>query len=270
MGATITEISKKTYINTKEMDYYDKYRSSYPIQFTSFKKTRGTCADGGVLMSNRCYHIVLDKECLAEFKHYIKEHSLPADLESVIQHLFPNNRLFMEYKYGVLHNNKLCTEFCSGWIDMDERNQYHEYSYKADTLEFDVYDRNDFVLLPYTKKEKEAIQKEEERKKTEHLNDTMLKNVIMTALKEVGIELTEHQSNYKYKQRKYLAIDDKKSWNKLILMCVNKYLNEIAKDYGFAIKPIKLPGNHRIDCYTPLFFMDEVEMLNNNEQDKGE
>lgn len=259
MGATITEIKKPVFINKPEFDYCVKNRNSVvspnDLSITMwFKKSRGICIDG-VMKNTKCYHVVLDLEYL----QYLKGLMLKGNsIQVVIADLFPGKNICVQagHYYPIYKGDKWNGK------NVNLAAYYFKESDLTDTYEFDAYELEDFVLEKKTKKEEERIKLKEDRKKSEAFNTMMLKNVILEALKKANISVYETRKSYRYDDRSFMAVTDKTDWNKLVLLAVNKYLNDIAKEYGFSIKQPKFMKNANITYESPLFFMDEVEMLN--------
>lgn len=262
MGILIETVDKPIFINkpeySVELDTFRHSKSRETLRVWP-KKTRGTCADG-VMINRKMYRVTIDKEYLEDYKerhpanHAVKYYTAQdfmIDIMSGHEVVITNSDAFDTIAWS----NK------SSYILELEYGRIKESS---DTFTLEFYLTEDFVELPKTKKEKEKHLKEENRKKTEHLNEMLLKDTVISVLKEAGVGLQECKNSWRYKGRSYLAVTDKKDWNKLVILAVNNYINSIAKDYGFRVNPPKFVSNANVTYERPLFFMDDIEILNQN------
>ena len=248
----IQVIKKPIYINKPEFDCslrsYNAKSKNRTLSLYAIKKTRGTCVDG-VMKNEKCYHVTLDLEYLENFKRKYNTKNYYV-LNDIIKDIFGDKDVVTKHSEGnetvIFSSYNLSGYGCN----------------KSDTYTFDCYMLEDFVECDKTSKELEKIKQEEQRKKTETFNTTMLLDTVVTTLKEAGIETRQTKNSWKYKGRSYMYISDKKCWNKLILLAINNYLNDIAKQNGFVIKQPKFMANANITYESPLFFIDEIELLN--------
>lgn len=259
MGIKIEVVDKPIFINKPEYDVsLNTYRSSKNKETWRIwpKKTRGTCADG-VMMNRKMYQVTIDKDYLADYKLRHNDINKCYKQQDFIVDIMDGHEVVVVNPdvYDTIAWNSKPYYF-------RELNWYGEPKETSDTFTLEFYLVEDFVELPKTKKEKEQCLKEENRKKTEHLNKMLLKDTVISVLKEAGVELQEHQNNWRYNGRSYLAVTNKKDWNKLIILAVNNYINNIAKEHGFKVNPPKFIANANITYERPLFFMDDIEMLN--------
>lgn len=262
---TITEVEKTIYLNKKDYDYMMRYpekvRDGYP------KKTRGINVDG-VMKNTKCYHVVLDEEYLKHIQSKYRTGTSAWDhtsiyVASVVRDIFPDKYIFINgllshhpvskidssYKYNIYNaNNDVCTD-----------------TYTGSTYEFDVWDMNNWVECPKIKAELDRIKAEDQRKGIETLNVTCLKDTIVAALEAADIHITLTQRTYMHKNRAFMQAVDKKEWNKLLLKAINNYINDIAKEHGFKVAMPKIKSNAKINEYCPLFFLDDIEILNEGE-----
>jgi hypothetical protein len=264
---TITEVEKTIYLNKPDYDHMMRYpesvRDGYP------KKTRGINIDG-VMKNSKCYHVVLDEEYLKHIQSKYKTGGTSSRdhtsiyIASVIRDIFPNQHIFIHSslshhpvskidsscKYNVYYtNDNVCTD-----------------TYTGSTYKFDVWDMDNWIECPKIKAELDRIKAEEERKSIEKLNITCLTDTITAALKEADINVTLMQRTYLHKNRAFMQAIDKKEWNKLLLKAINVYLNDIANKHGFKVAMPKIKSNAKINEYCPLFFLDDIEILNEGEQ----
>lgn len=252
-------INKPIFINKPEYDcslrnYNAKHNPNETLHLYATKKTRGICV-GGVMKNEKCYHVVLDSEYLNDFKSRHKD-KRRYTLDDVVTDIFANKDVATQHSDGseaIIFDNS--SKFGHG------ANGIFEPYNPSDTYEFDCYMVNDFVECDKTAKEIERIKKEEERKKTENFNSTMLLDTVITTLKEKGIDIRKKQNSWRHNGRAYMSINDKKDWNKLILLAINNYLNDIAKEQGFKINQPKFMANANITYESPLFFVDDIEIL---------
>ena len=262
---TITEVEKTIYLNKKDYDYMMRYpekvRDGYP------KKTRGINVDG-VMKNSKCYHVVLDEEYLKHIQSKYRAGTSAWDhtsiyVASVVRDIFPDKYIFINgllshhpvskidssYKYNIYNaDNDVCTDTYTGSI-----------------YEFDVWDMNNWVECPKIKAELDRIKAEDQRKGIETLNVTCLKDTIVAALEAADIHITLTQRTYMHKNRAFMQAMDKKEWNKLLLKAINNYINDIAKEHGFKVAMPKIKSNAKINEYCPLFFLDDIEILNEGE-----
>lgn len=262
---TITEVEKTIYLNKKDYDhmmrYPEKVRDGYP------KKTRGINVDG-VMKNSKCYHVVLDEEYLKYIQSKYRAGTSAWDhtsiyVASVVRDIFPDKYIFINgllshhpvskidssYKYNIYNaDNDVCTD-----------------TYTGSTYEFDVWDMNNWVECPKIKAELDRIKAEDQRKGIETLNVTCLKDTIVAALEAADIHITLTQRTYMHKNRAFMQAVDKKEWNKLLLKAINNYINDIAKEHGFKVAMPKIKSNAKINEYCPLFFLDDIEILNKGE-----
>ena len=265
---TITEIEKTIYLNKPDYDYMMRYpeiaRGGYP------KKTRGINVKG-VMKNTKCYHVVLDEEYLkhiqsiskvAEAISWDRTDHTAIYITSIIKDIFPNRHMFIHfsllhhpvsripsnYRYNIYDTNNACKDI-----------------YTGSTYEFDVWDMDNWVECPKIKAELDRIKAEDQRKNIENLNVTCLKDTIVAALEAADIHITLAQRTYAYKNRAFMQAVDKKEWNKLLLKAINNYINNIAKEHGFKVAMPKIKSNAKINEYCPLFFLDDIEILNEGE-----
>lgn len=262
---TITEIEKTIYLNKPDYDhmirYPEKVRDGYP------KKTRGINVDG-VMKNSKCYHVVLDEEYLKHIQSKYRAGTSAWDhtsiyVASVVRDIFPDKYIFINsllshhpvskidssYKYNIYNaDNDVCTD-----------------TYTGSTYEFDVWDMDNWVECPKIKAELDRIKAEDQRKSIENLNVACLKDTIVAALEAADIHITLAQRTYLHKNRAFMQAVDKKEWNKLLLKAINNYINDIAKEHGFKVAMPKIKSNAKINEYCPLFFLDDIEILNEGE-----
>ena len=247
MGATIIkqENGPAIFINKPDYNMYIRQSSTDGETQTTVvqmfpKKTRGTCLEG--VMSNRvCYHVILDRAYLEYFQTLIlKGNRIP----TVIADLFPGENIFVraEETYHCLYTG-------------------NKYNNGDVTYEFDVYKQEDFVMEKPTKKEQERIKQEESRKKTEQFNTLLVKDTVVEVLKNAGIDINHNQNNWRFRGRAYFYAASKEDWNELVLTAVNEYLNNIGKQHGFKIKKPKFVKGANIDYEKPLFYTDDIEVI---------
>ena len=262
---TITEIEKTIYLNKPDYDHMMRYpeiaRGGYP------KKTRGINVKG-VMKNTKCYHVVLDEEYLKHIQSKYKAGGTTSwdhtaiYITSIIEDIFPEHRMFIDasathhpvtkitsnYRYNTYDTNNACKDI-----------------YTGSTYEFDVWDMDNWVECPKIKAELDRIKAEDQRKNIENLNVTCLKDTIVAALEAADIHITLAQRTYAYKNRAFMQAVDKKEWNKLLLKAINNYINDIAKEHGFKVAMPKIKSNAKINEYCPLFFLDDIEILNEGE-----
>lgn len=266
---TITEIKKPIYLNKEDYAYMLKYKDK--VQTGSPKKTRGVCI-AGVVKNEKCYHVVLDEEYLRYIqKKYCNGGTNAYDhtgiyIQSVIQDIFPDKHMFVNCSDTRQAITKIVSNFKYNTRLPDPDSSYWQNVYGSDTLEFDVWDMDNWIECPKTKTELDKLKAEEERKSIEKVNVACLTDTIITALKEADINVALTQRTYQYKNRAYMQVIDKKEWNKLLLKAINVYLNDIANKYGFKVAMPKIKSNANINEYCPLFFLDNIEMLDEGEQ----
>lgn len=247
MGATIIKQEKGPAVFINKPDYNMYIRQSHTDGETQTtvvqmfpKKTRGTCLEG--VMSNRvCYHVILDRAYLEYFQTLsLKGNRIP----TVIADLFPGENIFVraEETYHCLYAG-------------------NKYNNGDVTYEFDVYKQEDFVMEKPTKKEQERIKQEESRKKTEQFNTLLVKDTVVEVLKNAGININHNQNNWRFRGRAYFYAASKEDWNELVLTAVNEYLNNIGKQHGFKIKKPKFVKGANIDYEKPLFYTDDIEVI---------
>ena len=247
MGATIIkqENGPAIFINKPDYNMYIRQSSTDGETQTTVvqmfpKKTRGTCLEG--VMSNRvCYHVILDRAYLEYFQTLsLKGNRIP----TVIADLFPGENIFVraEETYHCLYTG-------------------NKYNNGDVTYEFDVYKQEDFVMEKPTKKEQERIKQEESRKKTEQFNTLLVKDTVVEVLKNAGIDINHNQNNWRFRGRAYFYAASKEDWNELVLTAVNEYLNNIGKQHGFKIKKPKFVKGANIDYEKPLFYTDDIEVI---------
>lgn len=263
MGIKVEIINKPIYVNKPEYDVsLNTFRSgkSNKVWRIWSKKTRGTCIEG-VMMNKKMYRVTIDKEYLADYK---ARHSADVDVKYEQQD-------FMVDIMNMTGGHEIAVISCDAydkiaWSNIDNYiislNAWGQPRERCDTFTLEFYLVEDFVELSKTKKEQEQLLKEENRKKTEYLNEILLKDTVITVLKEAGVGLQEYKNSWRYKGRSYLAVTNKKDWNKLVVLAINNYINDIAKEHGFKVNPPKFMANANITYERPLFFMDDIEMLN--------
>ena len=259
---TITEVEKTIYLNKKDYDYMMRYpekvRDGYP------KKTRGINVDG-VMKNSKCYHVVLDEEYLKYIQSKYRAGTSSWDhtsiyVASIVRDIFPDQHIFIN---GSLSHHPVSK--------IDSSYKYNIYTsdpnickdtYTGSTYEFDVWDMNNWVECPKIKAELDRIKAEDQRKGIENLNVACLKDTIVAALEAADIHITLTQRTYLHKNRAFMQAVDKKEWNKLLLKAINNYINDIAKEHGFKVAMPKIKSNAKINEYCPLFFLDDIEILN--------
>ena len=262
---TITEVEKTIYLNKKDYDYMVRYpekvRDGYP------KKTRGINVDG-VMKNSKCYHVVLDEEYLKHIQSKYRAGTSSWDhtsiyVASVVRDIFPNKYIFIN---GLLSHHpvsKIDSSYKYNIYNAD--NDVCKDTYTGSTYEFDVWDMDNWVECPKIKAELDRIKAEDQRKGIEALNVTCLKDTIVAALEAADIHITLTQRTYMHKNRAFMQAVDKKEWNKLLLKAINNYINDIAKEHGFKVAMPKIKSNAKINEYCPLFFLDDIEILNEGE-----
>lgn len=262
---TITEVEKTIYLNKKDYDYMVRYpekvRDGYP------KKTRGINVDG-VMKNSKCYHVVLDEEYLKHIQSKYRAGTSSWDhtsiyVASVVRDIFPDKYIFIN---GLLSHHpvsKIDSSYKYNIYNAD--NDVCKDTYTGSTYEFDVWDMDNWVECPKIKAELDRIKAEDQRKGIEALNVTCLKDTIVAALEAADIHITLTQRTYMHKNRAFMQAVDKKEWNKLLLKAINNYINDIAKEHGFKVAMPKIKSNAKINEYCPLFFLDDIEILNEGE-----
>ena len=262
---TITEVEKTIYLNKKDYDYMMRYpekvHDGYP------KKTRGINVDG-VMKNSKCYHVVLDEEYLKHIQSKYRAGTSSWDhtsiyVASVVRDIFPNKYIFIN---GLLSHHpvsKIDSSYKYNIYNAD--NDVCKDTYTGSTYEFDVWDMDNWVECPKIKAELDRIKAEDQRKGIEALNVTCLKDTIVAALEAADIHITLTQRTYMHKNRAFMQAVDKKEWNKLLLKAINNYINDIAKEHGFKVAMPKIKSNAKINEYCPLFFLDDIEILNEGE-----
>ena len=262
---TITEVEKTIYLNKKDYDYMVRYpekvRDGYP------KKTRGINVDG-VMKNSKCYHVVLDEEYLKHIQSKYRAGTSSWDhtsiyVASVVRDIFPDKYIFIN---GLLSHHpvsKIDSSYKYNIYNAD--NDVCKDTYTGSTYEFDVWDMDNWVECPKIKAELDRIKAEDQRKGIEALNVTCLKDTIVAALEAADIHITLTQRTYMHKNRAFLQAVDKKELNKLLLKAINNYINDIAKEHGFKVAMPKIKSNAKINEYCPLFFLDDIEILNEGE-----
>ena len=262
---TITEVEKTIYLNKKDYDYMMRYpekvHDGYP------KKTRGINVDG-VMKNSKCYHVVLDEEYLKHIQSKYRAGTSSWDhtsiyVASVVRDIFPDKYIFIN---GLLSHHpvsKIDSSYKYNIYNAD--NDVCKDKYTGSTYEFDVWDMDNWVECPKIKAELDRIKAEDQRKGIEALNVTCLKDTIVAALEAADIHITLTQRTYMHKNRAFMQAVDKKEWNKLLLKAINNYINDIAKEHGFKVAMPKIKSNAKINEYCPLFFLDDIEILNEGE-----
>ena len=262
---TITEVEKTIYLNKKDYDYMMRYpekvHDGYP------KKTRGINVDG-VMKNSKCYHVVLDEEYLKHIQSKYRAGTSSWDhtsiyVASVVRDIFPDKYIFIN---GLLSHHpvsKIDSSYKYNIYNAD--NDVCKDTYTGSTYEFDVWDMDNWVECPKIKAELDRIKAEDQRKGIEALNVTCLKDTIVAALEAADIHITLTQRTYMHKNRAFMQAVDKKEWNKLLLKAINNYINDIAKEHGFKVAMPKIKSNAKINEYCPLFFLDDIEILNEGE-----
>lgn len=256
-------VKKVIYLNKSDYDYIFKWEFQQNQVIKGYpKKTRGTCIQG-VMKNETCYHITLNEYDLNFIKDMAKgtktygRDGKSIYLNKVLEYLLPGQKIYID-KQACYY--PVTTIYDTDKYNVTEGNS--EEVYKGSTYEFDIWMMDTWVECPKTKKEKEIIEAEEKRKSIEKLNVTYLKDTIMTALKEANIDTAFISSDNSYhKDRAYIRAIDKRNWNKLIVTAVNCYINDIAKQYGFKVNEPKIKVNAKINEYTPMFFLDDIEIL---------
>lgn len=276
--AKVTRIKKTVYTNA---EYFERvYKAMQDKTYTSgvhipLRTTRG-CNVAGVYKCEYGYHVELD---LDDIKH-IREESFCQSVQ--VKRLDPANiamlfvpKVFPEVEHllGAESIEYTIIWFKSGSETIREAFGYRSFEkgkasgyfhkpedFRDETIEFDVYAPEDFVLLPKTQRELNIIKEEEDRKKQTQLNEIFVMDTLCAALKEEGIELYKN-ANYKYNERTHFIAKDKKVYNDLVLKAINFYLNSITEKHKIHIKQPKLNQNIKLGQYVPIFFLDDVEMM---------
>lgn len=263
---TITETKKTIYLN--KLDYEDMMRYPENVRAALPKKTRGINVKG-VMKNTKCYHVVLDEEYLRHIQSISKAVETTScnhtgiGITSIIRDIFPNRHMFIHsslsyhpvsrihsnYKYNLYGTNNVCQDI-----------------YTGDTYEFDIWDMDNWIECPKNKAELDKIKEEDQRKGIEKLNITCLKDTIIAALEASDIHIQLIQQPYYHKNRAFMQAIDKKEWNKLLLKAINCYINDIAKEHGFEVAMPKIKSSAKINEYCPLFFLDDIKLLNEGEQ----
>lgn len=263
---TITEIEKTIYLNKPDYDhmirYPEKVRDGYP------KKTRGINVEG-VMKNTKCYHVVLDEEYLKHIQSKYKAGGTSSwnhtsiYIASIIRDIFPNQHMFVNRSLSHHPVSKIDSSYKYNIYNTD--NNVCKDTYTGSTYEFDVWDMDNWVECPKIKAELDRIKAEDQRKNIEKLNVTCLKDTMVAALEAADIHITLAQRTYLHKNRAFMQAVDKKEWNKLLLKAINNYINDIAKEHGFKVAMPKIKSNAKINEYCPLFFLDDIEILNEGE-----
>ena len=258
-----TQIKKVIYLNKPDYDYIFKWEFQQNQVIKGYpKKTRGTCIQG-VMKNETCYHVVLNEYDLNFIKDMAKgtktygRDGKSIYLNKIIEYFMPNTKVYID-KHTCFY--PVTTIYDRDKYSITEGNSSEVFT--EPTYEFDMWLMDTWVECPKTKKEKEIIETEEKRKSIEKLNVTCLKDTIMTVLKEANIDTAFIPShNSAHKDRAYIRAIDRRNWNKLIVTAVNYYINDIAKQYGFKVNEPKIKANAKINEYTPMFFLDDIEIL---------
>lgn len=267
-------IKKVIYLNKPDYDYILKWEFQHNQVIKGYpKKTRGTCIQG-VMKNETCYHVTLNEYDLNFIKDMAKGTKTYARdgksiyLNKVLEYLLPGQKIYVD--------RQTCFYPVTTIYDCDKYNVTERNSsevFKESTYEFDMWMMDTWVECPKNKKELEIIRAEEKRKDKENFNVTLFKDTVVSALQEAGIETAFIPSgNSMYGDRAYLRVADRKNWNALIMTAINNYINGIAKEYNFQVAlptdKRKIKSTSKLNEYTPIFFLDGVEIMNpEGEQD---
>lgn len=265
---TIEKINKIIYIDKHDYDYMKKYEkddvaSMYP------KKTRGINIHG-VMKNSECYHITLDEEYLKHIKEKYKsgtpnrfDHQA-IYIKQIIEDLFPGELMFV---HSLTTHHPVTTISSSSKYNIYDRDEnVLKDTYTGTTFEFDIWYMKDWIECPKNKAELAKIKEIEERKAVEKLNIACLKDTIVAALEQAGIKTAfVPAGNSRYGDRAYIKADNKTEWNKIVLLGINSYLNNIAKEHGFKVTMPNIKKNAKLNEYTPFFFLDNIEIVNEGE-----
>lgn len=269
----INNAKKPCYVNKEDLD--DEIRLAKPTDYILYargRKSRGYCPKG-IMKAATCTEIILDLAYLEHIREVVKKQIIAArpsylkgyiTIEDVIKDIFKPDK---DHKYIIAATT---VRHIIATVDPEDGQhpgyEGEQYSgYTSPTYSLPVYNLNDFKQIPLNEKEQEAIRAEEERLHNEQFNDTFLKDIITTRIKEnCGIDIQFHGPSYEYKQRKYARIIDKADWAKFIRNAIHYYLNGIVKDDNIEIK---MPDTKKMDYYCPIFFLDDVSMKKEGEPD---
>lgn len=263
---TITEIEKTIYLNKPDYDHMTRYPA---IIYAAFpRKTRGINVKG-VMKNTKCYHVVLDEEYLKHIQDIAKTIETTSGdhtgiyIANIVKDIFPNQNMFVQSSFLHRPVSRIHSTYK---YNLYGTNDVYKDIYTGNTYEFDVWDMNGWIECPKNKAELDRIKAEDQRKNIENLNVTCLKDTIVAALEAADIHITLAKGTYMHKNRAFMQAIDKKEWNKLLLKAINNYINDIAKEYGFKVAMPKIKSNAKINEYCPLFFLDDIKLLNEGEQ----
>lgn len=266
------KIKKVIYLNKPDYDYIFKWEFQQNQVIRGYpKKTRGTCIQG-VMKNETCYHVTLNEYDLNFIKDMAKgtktygRDGKSIYLNRILECLLPGEKIYID-KHSCFY--PVTTIYDSDKYNITEGNT--EDVYKGSTYEFDMWMMDTWVECPKNKKERETIAAEEKRKSIENVNTVLFKDTVVSVLQQAGINTAFiSNNNSMYGDRAYLRVADRKNWNNLVLTAINHYINGIAKEYGFKVElpqdSKKLKATSKLNEYTPIFFLDGIKMLNEEEQ----
>lgn len=227
------------------------------------KRSRGVYPQG-VYKNTKCYRVTLTKEYLAHLKEVriekIKDLDLHCSyiwLSTVINDIFKNRRMYRDCVANP--NNFPVTDTSQDTLYASNKSKYEGYN--KETYTFEIYAMDDWVKCPTTKKEEEIIEAENTRKATETVNVTFLKDTIINTLSAAGIDVKFIAATGK--ERAQIKAADRRTWNNLITVAISHYINDIVKEQGFTVDPVKAKANAKLSEDLPLFFLDSIKPINN-------
>lgn len=227
-------------------------------------KTR-ICDTNGVYQAQKIYELTIyekdKKRLVKEINNYLKQCEHPSTLKSrfisihdFIGTYFPDEEIVCrdsDYAQSCM----FARDISEGFPGQDEG------YYNRDVYKIRFAFLKDFIRIPFCNKELQMIQAQNDKLANIRMADLTVKDNILNALKEKGF--TCHVIDYHDRDGTVVPsvyIDDRESFNRLINVAIEQYINDTVKDLQCVIHLTKQKKNHTRAAYEPLFKLADIEL----------
>lgn len=256
---------KNMYIASAEYDFNMRCKGKHTISHQGYK-TRSTDING-VYKPKIMYEITIKEEDKDKIIEDMEQGIYQKHCSNIYGHISVRE-FFEQYlpdRNVILRNvdniGSLFNRYKKGFVD--DYTVFENMTSK--TFQFALID--DFERLPPSKKEQERIDVNKCLMANQRMAELTIVDTIKDKLKEQGVTCTVDTYNLRKGISKVLRTNDYKSYNKLVEVALDYYLNNIVKDLGciLHIKPLHKNRTKPRTYYDDLIPLETVEFptLNN-------
>ena len=256
---------KDMYIDSADYDYNMEYKGKYTLSHQGYK-TRPIDING-VYKPKIMYEITLKEEDKAQIIKdmeqgiYKKRASNPYGhiaVRDFFEQYLPDCNVILR---NVDNIGYIFNRYKKGFVN-DYTSDEHITS---KTFQFALMD--DFERLPPSKKEQERIDINKSLMANQRMAELTIVDTIKEKLKEQGVTCIVDTYNSRKGISKTLKTNDYGSYNKLVELALNYYLNDIVKDLGciLHVKPLHKNRTKPRNYYDDLVPLETIKFptLNN-------